>query len=339
VILLGAFEAQQVSRLVLQRLRERMDESLHAVLELLSALLDDPRIANVCRSLGRGWNVRDRAVLLEALEALLPPNERERILPLLEDHAAPRLAAASAQALGRPWPALEEAIAQALSLRDPLTTALIAATFDRALLARAAPGLDVKAALRILSQAPARPPSDGGRPDGAAPHSAEQEIVMLSPVEKMLHLRTLDLFAGLTTRQLSELARIVTEVDVRGGEVIVAEGEFDDRMYFIVGGKVRIDRDGQPVAELGERDFFGEMAVFDGETRSATAIAEGDVRLLRLARNDLFEVMEDQPAIGIGICQTLVRRVRGLLEERSAAAQPAGGNATGSTTDGTTDGN
>ena len=149
---------------------------------------------------------------------------------------------------------------------------------------------------------------------------------MLNPVEKMLHLRTLDLFEGLTTRQLAELAGVVREVAVRGGEAIVTEGDFDDSMYFIVDGRVSIIRGGQPVAELAARDFFGEMAVFDGETRSATATALGDARLLRLSRNDLFDVMEDQPAIGIGICQTLVKRMRNLLSERSApqpAAPPA----------------
>lgn len=330
VILLGAFEAQQASRLVLQCLRERIDESVHAVLELLSAVLDDPRIANVCRSLGRGWNVRDRAVLLEALDALLPAAERMRILPLLEDHSAQRLGAASAQALGRRWPTLEEAIAQAVSLRDPLMTALVAATFDRALLASAVPKLDVRASLRVLSRSARAAPNGSASPpraaDGASAPSAGQEIVMLSPVEKMLHLRTLDLFEGLTTRQLSELAGIVTELEVRDRGVIVAEGEFDDRMYFIVSGKVRIDKAGQLVAELEAGDFFGEMAVFDGETRSATATATGDVRLLRLARSDLFEVMEDQPAIGIGICQILVRRVRTLLDERlsDGSARPPG---------------
>jgi CRP/FNR family transcriptional regulator len=90
-------------------------------------------------------------------------------------------------------------------------------------------------------------------------------------------------------------------------------------MYFIVRGTVRITKGPQPLAELKERDFFGEMSVFDGETRSATATAAGEVVLLSLSRHDLFEVMEDQPEIGIGICQTLVRRIRNLLEERAQA--------------------
>ena len=324
LLLLGALDASGASRLVLQRLRERVDESVHCALELLAAVLGEERIANVCRSLGRGWNMRDRAVLLEALETLLPAAESARILPLLEDQSAQRLAVAAAQSLGRSWPSLEEALARVLESRDQLTISLVAATTDRRLLERVAPGLDVDATLRVFLQ-----PTDNLAPDGEAAGAVQaqattirairaiRESDMLSPVEKMLHLRTLDMFEGLTTRQLSELARVVSEVTVGDGKAVVVEGEFEDSMYFIVSGTVHISRAGSPVADLGERDFFGEMAVFDGETRSATATAVGDVRLLRLARNDLFEVMEDQPAIGIGICQTLVRRVRNLLDERS----------------------
>jgi len=229
-------------------------------------------------------------------------------VPLLEDQSPQRLGAAASQALGEPLPTLEEAISQVLQARDGLTTALVAATVEPDLLARVAPELDVHTALQVFSSTN----GDGSRPpekdDG-------KETNVLSPVEKMLHLRALDLFEGLTTHQLSELARVVREVTYADGETIVAEGEFDDRMYFIVSGDVSISRAGQELARLGPRDFFGEMSVFDGETRSATATAVGEVRLLRLTRNDLFEVMEDQPAIGIGICQILVRRVRNMLDE------------------------
>jgi len=314
LVVAGVLDASQASRLLLQRIRERVDESLRVALELIATILEDERIANVCRSLGRALNVRDRAVLLEALEALLPPAERDRILPLLEEQGAQRLAANAAQALGTRLPTLEEAIGQLLAGGDPLASALVAATMDSRILSRAAPGLDVKTALRVFS----RPQDQGAGADGGAPAAvAKKEVPLLSQVETMLHLRALDLFEGLTTRQLSELAAVVREVTVDDGKPIVTEGEFDDRMYFIVDGSVRIDKAGQQVAELGPRDFFGEMAVFDGETRSATATAVGQVRLLRLARSDLFEVMEDQPAIGIGICQTLVRRVRNMLEELS----------------------
>jgi CRP-like cAMP-binding protein len=70
------------------------------------------------------------------------------------------------------------------------------------------------------------------------------------------------------------------------------------------------------VSVLGPGEFFGEIAVFDGERRSASAIADGPVRMLRLDRQDLFEVMEEHPAIAVAICQTLSRRIRELLDER-----------------------
>jgi hypothetical protein len=309
MVLIGVLDASAQSRLVIQRLRERVDESMHCVLELVAALLGDERISGVCRSLGRSWNVRDRGVLLEALEALLPAVESARILPLLEEHSAQRLAVEAAD--GQKWPTLEEALARLLQSSDALTVALVAATTDPRLLKAAAPELDVDAALRIFTQ--------GSHDSGHHVPSAATSGFMLSPVEKMLHLRTLDLFEGLTTRQLSELARVVRELTLADGAVIVHEGRFEDSMYFIVRGTVRITKGPQPLAELKERDFFGEMSVFDGETRSATATAAGEVVLLSLSRHDLFEVMEDQPEIGIGICQTLVRRIRNLLEERAQA--------------------
>lgn len=306
LLLLGALDGSSVSELVQQRLRERVDESVQAALEILSAIENEDRIAEVSRCLGRSWNQHDRAVLLEALESLLESEDRERILPLLEEHSCSQLAASAGKALGRPLPTVEQALVQSVASRDLLTVALLAATLEPAVLARVTPELDVEAARGILF----------GGETASVPGEDEN---MLSPVEKMLHLRTLDLFDGLTTRQLSELARVASEVLVRNQDPIVTEGDFDDSMYFIVSGTVKIAKNGRPVAELGAGDFFGEMSVFDGETRSATATAAGEVRLLRLVRNDLFEVMEDQPAIGIGICQTLVRRVRGLLSERATA--------------------
>ncbi len=136
---------------------------------------------------------------------------------------------------------------------------------------------------------------------------------MLSPVEIVLHLRSLDLFARLTTRQLSELAAVVHEEVFAAGSAIVREGDFGDCMYLIVSGEVQITRDGQYTIGAGVGDLFGEMSLFDGETRSATVTAARRIRLLRLDRHDLFELMDEQPAIAIGICQTLSRHMRDSL--------------------------
>ena len=153
---------------------------------------------------------------------------------------------------------------------------------------------------------------------------------MLSGVEIVLHLRSLALFERLSTRELTELASIVREVDHSANTRIVHEGDFDDCMYLIVSGKVQITRSGITLGELGPRDFFGEMAILDGETRSATCTAISKIRLLRIDRPDLLRVMDGRPGIAISICQTLSRRVRELndnlrdLRQTTSAASGAG---------------
>src|SRR5262249_58413770 len=128
------------------------------------------------------------------------------------------------------------------------------------------------------------------------------------------------LVALLTTREVGARADVAQEEACPAGASIVREGEFGDSMYLVVGGEVRVTREGRFVAHLvGPREFFGEMALFDGEMRSATATAATQVRLLRLERRDLFQSMEEQPAIAISVCQTLSRRVRELLHRVEGA--------------------
>ncbi len=279
--------AGDVSDAVLQRIHERIDESSHTAVLLIAAVQDDDRLARVGRLIGRTHSVRDRALVLEALEALLPPNDRERLLPLLEEGSSTSLARTAAEALGRPFPSFEEAAAEVLAGSDGLSQDLLRGTLAPDVLARLT---------------------------GAV--SYERTDPTMTHVDMILLLRRLDLFSGLTTRQLAELARVVAERQVAAGEAIVREGEFDAQMYFIVDGHVRILKEDVPVSALGPGEFFGEIALFDGEQRSASVVAESAVHLLRLDRQDLFEVMEEHPAIAVAICQTLSRRIRELLDER-----------------------
>jgi AAA family ATP:ADP antiporter len=294
-----ALRRGEVAELVLQRLHERLDESSHTAVLLIAAVRDDERLARIGRLLGRTHTVHDRALVLEALEALLPPPERDRLLPLLEEGSSATLARVASEALGRPVPSFDEAVAEVLASSDGLSHDLLRGTLPPATLAR------------ITGEA-------------AAPVAAlERTDHRMTHVDTILALRSLDFFAGLTTRQLAELARVVSERHVESGTVIVRENEFDDQMFFIVDGTVRITKEGAAVSALGPGEFFGEIAVFDGERRSASATADGPVHLLRLERQDLFEVMEEHPTIAVAVCQTLSRRIRELLDDRLDAASAA----------------
>ena len=137
---------------------------------------------------------------------------------------------------------------------------------------------------------------------------------VLTPVETMLHLRSLPIFERLTTRQLMDLALAVSEEDHAVGAAIVREGELSDCLYLVVDGRVQVTKSGKHLSELGPRSFFGEVAIFEGAARSATVQAVAPTRVLRLGRAELLRLMEEFPGIAIGVCQNLSRRVRELSD-------------------------
>jgi AAA family ATP:ADP antiporter len=280
--------------IVRRRLRERMDEHALAALFLLAALLDDARLVRAGELLARAPGERARAVVLEVLDVVLP-DEATGLLPLLEGGRA--AAERARRLLGSRATTPEDALGALLDDGDRLTARLLAAS--------ALGGI----ADRL----------DGGR----APMSYDRpDPDMADDVDKILHLHAVDLFERLTTQQLADMAVVVEEVTVGNGAAIVTEGEFADCMYFIVDGRVRVTKASVFLREWGPGDYFGEMSVLDGETRSATATAIGRVRLLRLDREAILRVMDDQPAIAIAICQTLSRRVRELLDDRTRLERP-----------------
>jgi len=133
---------------------------------------------------------------------------------------------------------------------------------------------------------------------------------MLSTVEKVLFLKAIELFSQITGEDLAPVALIAAEETRESGEVIFAEGETGDALYLVLDGRVRIDRDEQVIAELGERECFGEMSILDGAPRSATATAIEDTNLLKIARDDFQEILSEKPEIALGVIKVLSRRVQ-----------------------------
>src|SRR5262249_4266858 len=171
-------------------------------------------------------------------------------------------------------PGFDDAVRAVLEAEDGLTRRFLEATLDEGVRRRLGIALPASAESLPEALAPVAPASED-RPAG-------ERAASLNEVEIVLHLRSLSLFERLRTRQLGELASIVREVTRPPGNTIVTEGDFAECMYLIVSGVVHISREGRRLAELGPRDFFGEMAVLDGELRSATAIAATTVHLLRI---------------------------------------------------------
>ena len=133
---------------------------------------------------------------------------------------------------------------------------------------------------------------------------------MITTVEKVLFLKGIDLFSQIPGEDLAQIALIAEEEERDAGEVVIREGEMGDALYLVVEGRVRVRKGEREVAELGEREVFGEMALLDPAPRSATVEAATDVTLLRIRREDFADVMAEKPDIARGVIQVLTRRLR-----------------------------
>ncbi len=102
------------------------------------------------------------------------------------------------------------------------------------------------------------------------------------------------------------------------GEVIVKQGEVGDCMYVIQEGQVEIlmEKEGSEilVRTLDENDFFGEMAIFDREVRSATVRALGEVRVLTIDSKSFLRGIHEDPSLAFRIVQVMSQRIRDLTK-------------------------
>ena len=129
-------------------------------------------------------------------------------------------------------------------------------------------------------------------------------------IEKVILLKGVGMFAATSEDILADVATILEEVELNGGELVFGKGEQGDSMYIIINGRVRIFDGDKTINFLGEREIFGELALLDPEPRSAAVEAVEETRLFRLDRNTLFELMADNIGVVSGIIQVLCRRLR-----------------------------
>ena len=100
------------------------------------------------------------------------------------------------------------------------------------------------------------------------------------------------------------------------GDVIVRQGDLADCMYVVQSGEVEVVQatsgGEQRLALLGSGDFFGEMAVFEKEVRSATVRAHGEARALKVDKKTLLRRIKEDPLLAVNLLQTMSHRIREL---------------------------
>jgi CRP/FNR family cyclic AMP-dependent transcriptional regulator len=143
--------------------------------------------------------------------------------------------------------------------------------------------------------------------------------------------RRVALFADLDAAQLQMLSRVASVRHFAAGAPILREAEAGDLFFALVRGEVKVfvdSPDGREVVltHLQAGDFFGEMALLEGEARSASVTALSESELVALSREDFFALLARDFALTKKILQTMsarLRRANGVIE--SLALQDVGG--------------
>jgi CRP-like cAMP-binding protein len=137
----------------------------------------------------------------------------------------------------------------------------------------------------------------------------------LNIVEKVIALEGVELLQNLSPEQLARIGAIAREMKVPPRKVILDAAQPVDALYVIVEGAVELSRGGEPVTVARQGEVLGAWALFDeSDPMSVKAESLEDTRLLRIGREDFYDLLADNSEITSAMFSTLVRRFRKLVE-------------------------
>ncbi len=134
-------------------------------------------------------------------------------------------------------------------------------------------------------------------------------------IEKVLLLKSLDIFSDTPENVLADLAPLMQDIELEEGSLVFQEGERGDSMYIIHQGEIKIYKSNTTLAVLTEKEVFGELSLIDAETRSASAKAHTDCYLFKIDQEPFFELLDSRPEIARGFLKMLCKRLRILNEK------------------------
>ncbi|MHB8579222.1 MAG: Crp/Fnr family transcriptional regulator [Ignavibacteriaceae bacterium] len=128
-------------------------------------------------------------------------------------------------------------------------------------------------------------------------------------------LKYVPIFSDLSEKTLEQISKLGMRKSFNKDSVVLFEHETGSALFVIIQGKLKVSRvsdDGKEVilTILSESDFFGEMAILDGLTRSANVTAMEDSELFIIQRSEFLDLLQNHPEIAIALLQELTQRLR-----------------------------
>lgn len=136
-------------------------------------------------------------------------------------------------------------------------------------------------------------------------------------------LRTVPIFSGCTNKELQLVARLVEQMSIPEGTVLVREGEVGHEFFILVEGTAEVSRAGRRVAVLQPGDHFGELALLDHHPRNATITMSTAGQVLIMAPREFNSLLLQAPSLARRIAITLARRLHELQPAPELGAERA----------------
>ena len=296
-VLADAFRGERRRHVYLEalhdELRDRRERAGDGVLASLSLSYDPEPLDRVAPHLKSG-DPSVRSSALELLEGILEPEERLDVLPFFEGMEAPERLAGTFEGLSFTAGRARVDPLGALA-RVPDEWLRESAEFVQSHL------YDDEGELR------SGPLSTAAQDAANATH---EESTMLPLMEIVFFLKSSHLFRPLPAEELARVASLADTVHLDADEIVFEQGDPGDAFYMVVTGQVAVEVGTRQVASFGPHEGIGEMALLDGEPRSATVRATEPTTLLRIEAASFEALVDRTPALAKSIYRTLSQRLR-----------------------------
>lgn len=127
---------------------------------------------------------------------------------------------------------------------------------------------------------------------------------------KLEHLANVRMFSSLNRKELSLVAKAADVVSVKAGSEVVQEGSPGHEFFLILDGEAVVKRGKRKIATLGPGNYFGEMALLDRGPRSATIVADSDLKLVVLGQREFMGLLDQVPALSHKLLVAMATRLR-----------------------------
>jgi len=136
-------------------------------------------------------------------------------------------------------------------------------------------------------------------------------------------LQKYSLFGGLLEEQIAAIIPLMKEEKYNPGDIIIAEGNTNDKIYFIIEGRVSVNKGNLVLSHFGEGEAFGEMEVLDVMPAIASIIATSEITVMSISNKTLREIYKMDIKVFslmiMNLARDLCRRLRKTDEKLASS--------------------